>query len=290
MIIDGNHMLHRAYHKFKRMTSRNGESTSCLYGFPMMLQSVTKKLQPDIIYTVFDGSSNPIRRAILPEYRKRESRLDFDGEDFGRQKDEIKRLCNALGCKVVYSPKTEGDDWAYPIIRKHRKSIITIVSGDKDFNQLLSKNVRIWNPNKEVLFTEKNFENREGIAPNQVVDFLSLWGDSSDKIPGYPGIGEKRGKDFLKKFGSIKKFLKSDDTYGKVDKELLAEIYTINNKLINLKYFYRNHQKGVKIPILKGSGFDLNFLTEYSERYNIKLTNEPDFIDLFENGSKKDFY
>lgn len=90
-----------------------------------------------------------------------------------------------------------------------------------------------------VLIDEFNCKDHYGYTPKQCVDYLSLCGDASDKIPGYPGVGDKRALKLLNKFGSIKKFLKSEEGFGNVDKKKLTEVYERNNKLINLMHYIR---------------------------------------------------
>ena len=132
----------------------------------------------------------------------------------------------------------EGDDLlAYLYFKKISKEcLVTIVSSDKDFNQLLTTDrVKIFNPRKEEYVRQTNCESLFGYTPYETVDFLSLVGDSSDDIPGFPGIGPVKARKFLDKWHSIAKYLELN-----ADAKM-KEVYERNRQLIDLKWFVDNH-------------------------------------------------
>ena len=282
MTVDGNNVLHRAYHKFRHLKG-NGHSTSCIYGFPFILRSYITKFGPDKVIVVFDGRNKSKHRLeILPTYKERKKRLGFDYDDFIYQKEQVMDLLLAMGIPVVIHNEEEADDWIYKVYKEYRKNYDTlIVSSDKDFGQMINGSCSVYSPTKEMKLTPSSMFYKIGYYPKQTVDFLSLWGDSSDNIPGYPGIGEIKAKQFLEKFSSIRNFLNSKDTFGKVDKELLEAIYNKNRKLISLSYYYKLYLKNRIIPWYQQKGnpkINKRVLNEFGYNYEIQLFSDDNFI------------
>lgn len=242
MLIDGNHLCHRSYHKFSNLKTIDGKPTSITYGFPMVLSSLIHRLNPDYVVTFFDGNKHKFRTDLLPTYKERDHKLGFDYEDFLSQKQEVMELMPKIGITTIFRKGYEADDLIYYFFRKARKLFdkFILVSGDKDFNQLINKQFIVYNPNKDVLIdTREKCKEVFGYYPEQCVGYLSLLGDSSDNIPGLKGVGEKTAKAFFEKYASIKQFLESKDNFNRVDRTLLEEVQVNNKKLIDIKYFYR---------------------------------------------------
>lgn len=287
LVIDGNNMLHRAYWKFRNMRSRKGVVTSMIYGLPFMLKSLIVKFGPDRVVVVFDGGRHPARMKLLPTYKARDSKLGFDLENFKEQKDVIIEMLMALGIRVIMERHHEADDLIYWRCRRNtRKGIESIiVSGDKDFKQVIDKFTSVWDPGKEYHFKHNNTFQQLGVYPNQVVDYLCLLGDDSDKIPGYPGIGEVYAKDFLSKYTSIQHFLNSGETYKKVDKQKLAKIWKLNRQLIDLRIFYVKNYKGkMKLPVLNPKPkWQPKKLRKICEKYSLRSFMQDEFLRTFKN-------
>jgi DNA polymerase-1 len=282
LIVDGNNLAYRAYYKFSGLTGPGGKPTSCIYGFPFILKSIISKFKPDYVYVVFDGHKDKRRCKIHPSYKERKQKLGFDFEDFKRQKEEVMALVTRLNCQVIFHSEMEADDLIYLLCRRLRGEKM-ILSSDKDFNQLVNAETSIYNPSKEIRITTKTIERHFGYTPEQAVDYLCLTGDSSDNIPGYPGIGEKRGMDFLKEHSSIRKFLKSNAQHKLIKNALLAEIYTRNRYLIDLRYFYRKFLLGLQIPKLGKPLFDAIYVAKISRQYAINTFSKTDFLITFKN-------
>jgi len=291
MVVDGNHALHRAYWKFRNMRNRKGTVTSMIYGLPFILKSLLVKYGPDKVVVVFDGGRNKKRMKLLPTYKAREQKLGFDLENFKEQKDVVIELLQSLGVTVIMQRYQEADDLIYWVCRKNfRKGFETlIISGDKDFKQLINPSVSIFDPNKDSKFTIDNAEVQLGIKPKQVVDYLCLTGDDSDKIPGYPGIGDVYAKDFLKRYSSIKKFLHTKDSYRNIDKAKLETIWKLNKQLIDLRFFYLKYvkRKNLPLPILNPNPkVKVKALKKICEKYNLRSFLLDDFIRPFKNLSR----
>lgn len=253
IIFDGNHLLYRAYYKFMNLKTLEGTKTSIIYGVPYIIESLIRRLMPTEVITVFDGSKkSEFRLTIAPNYKKRDKKLGWDAEDFFNQRDISIMMLQCLGIKVARREDLEADDVIAMITRRYVKKgyDVIIVSGDKDFNQLISDQVSVFNVSKGKMLTKLNLQSLLGYKPEQTVDYLSLRGDESDNIDGYHGIGEKKALNLLDTYGSIKSFLKTDDKFGKVDKVKLKELMKRNKKLIDLKYYYRKFLRKDSIPFL----------------------------------------
>lgn len=286
VIFDGNHLAYRAYYKFSNLKTLDSVKTGVIYGMPYVAESLIRRLNPDRVAIVFDGGRSLFRRELLPSYKERDKKLGFDTEDFFRQKDVGKEIFKALGLKVAHERYQEADDLIAMISRRYSKEgwEVVIVSGDKDFNQLLEKNISIFNVSKNKTYEHWNLKKELGYSPDQCVDYLSLCGDKSDGIDGYPGLGDKRTLALLEKFGSVSNFLKSKESFGKVDKLKLTEIWKRNKKLIDLKFYYRKFLMKKAIPWENpNAAFDYDGLKRICGMYEINSFLKPQFLNTFKN-------
>ena len=275
-------MMHRVYHKFPNFTSNNGTPTALIYGVPMLLQSAIRDTEADKVYVVFDGDHNPMRDKILPDYKKREPKLGFDAEAFYQQMSWLVDNLNSFGVHVVHQRGHEADDWICILARKLKaKHHVDILSGDKDFHQLIRDNVWVYNQTHKRFIKPHSCKHHYNYTPKECVDYLVLDGDKSDNIPGYPGFGPKTIRKFLDEHKSIRSFLKSDKSFGRVDKELMKEIYIRNKTLIDLVRFTRKYMKGLKVPIKKGK-FDKKEIKRFAITYDIKTFTKTNFLEIYE--------
>ena len=284
LIIDGNNMLYRAYYKFKNLRTQSGVLSGVIYGFPYILHSIIKQQNPDKVVVVFDGGRDQVRMDLLPTYKKRESKGDFDKDNFYTQKAEVEKLLTLLGIPIVAVPKKEADDIIYLLCRKLRKkNSICIVSSDKDFKQLISPKVSVWDPKAGMRYTHKNIEKEIGYTPAQTVDYLIMDGDTSDNIPGMKGIGEKTIRKFMDEYGSIKSYLLSNHTDKKFPKSQLEEVFLRNRILIDLKLFYRRYLNKLEVSIKypKVKKVNEKELAYFCAKYEIQTFLKSDFIKTF---------
>ena len=293
LVFDGNHLAHRAYYKFANLKTLDGSKTSIIYGLVYILESVIRRLGPDEVIVTFDGGHSNHRVALLPGYKQREKKLGFDYDDFIRQKETAKETVKCLGIKVAHKKGYEADDIITMIARRY--SVMgwetIIVSGDKDFNQLLMPSnfsthgaINIFNTNKGKLIEPRTLTSFYPYTPNQCVDFLSLTGDDSDKIPGYRGLGEIKSLELINEFGGVRKFLKSDKQFGKVNKDLLKEVYNRNRQLIDLKWYYRKYLLREEIPYENPKPlFDFLELKRICSLHEVNTFLKPQFIQTFKN-------
>lgn len=288
VIVDGNNYCYRAWYRFTNMKSNKGVGTALIYGVPYMLSTLIKSFRPDIMYVVIDGKRSVHRLSMLPDYKGGRLKLGWDPDEFHRQKDDMMDLVhNSLGVHVMRNKNQEADDMMYKLVRKHKGDKITLCSADKDFRQLISEDVSIWDHNLDaragVLLNSVNCKSWTGYEPRHTVDYLTFLGDGSDNIPGMPGVGEKGAAEFFEEFDSIKEFLKSDRSFKKVDKDKLAKVYHISKSMIDLKYFHRKHLRKVKIEkaFPNESKVDYSYLKELALKYSINSFRIPNFIKTF---------
>lgn len=281
LIIDGQNILHRAYHQYKSMRDEFGRITSMVFGFPYILHSLINLHRPNRVYVAFDGGRHKRRLEILPGYKNRVKRDDFDYENFITQKEDVVKLITALGIDIYQKKGYEADDFIYLLARKHsRNSQVVIVSTDKDFVQLINPNISIWNPFKNERITHLNCEKIMGYTPEQCVDYLSLVGDTSDCIPGYKGIGPKTALKFLNEEGSIDNFLNNDKN-SKIDKNVLKELYKVNKELIDIKYFVRKNKIKLEHADLIPGKFNSKEVKLICADYSITKIQKPEVLAKF---------
>jgi len=233
VLIDGNALIHRAFHALPPLKTKKGELVNAVYGFVSILFKVIKELKPDYLAVAFDLAGPTFRDIEYKEYKAKRVKPPQELYD---QIPLVKELIKALALPVYEKQGFEADDLIGTIVTKlkaHRpaseprvKSII--VTGDLDTLQLVDKNIEIYTPQKgikeTVIYDLSAVYKRYGIKPKQIADFKGLKGDPSDNIVGVPGIGEKTALELIKKFGSLEKLyqnLEASDLNPKLKAKLL---------------------------------------------------------------------
>jgi DNA polymerase-1 len=221
IFIDSNHLLSRTFHvpSFQELkTTINGEVvyTGAAYGFLHSLKRLVEqyKQTDDMLVAVWDGGRG-FRVEISAEYKaNRAAKTPV----FLRQIDLTKQFLRAMGVAQCQVKDTEADDIIATLTRRARlKNFdVLIISGDKDFNQIVSEHVHVLNPkghNEYVMMTPESVEAHYGVTPRQFVDYLALVGDSSDNVAGIDGVGKKTAAQLIKCNGSIEDILSADTHY-----------------------------------------------------------------------------
>lgn len=279
LLVDGDNLCHRVYHKFKGLTSKAGKDSTLMYGVPYLLLSYIKKLNADRIFVAFDGGRSIERRKVLPTYKEREINLSLDYDAFSSQKDLLKYNLPSLGVGTIFGPKMEADDLIYTMIKQLGKEhYFTIISSDKDFTQLIGQGVSIYNPFKEMVINPLNCKKVMGYTPQQAVDYLILDGDKSDKIPGVRGMGPVKISQFLSEFESIEEYLEAPK--GNWPFQAIKEAYERNNILINLRLYYHKFGKKDK-PTTLYPAFNKASIQPIFSDYNINLLNNTENLSHF---------
>ena len=203
LIVDGHAYAYRAFHAIRSLSSPAGRPTNAIYGFVKMLAKMRSTLEPTHLIVVWDGGLSAERMAMLPEYKAQRPGMP---DDLKAQLDDIAGYLKAAGVASYCREGVEADDYIACVARRAATAGMTVViaSSDKDFMQLVSARIGLLNPNDKsgTVWTDEQVRARSGVEPSQVLDWLSLTGDSVDNIPGVPGVGPKTAADLLRQFGS----------------------------------------------------------------------------------------
>ena len=204
LIIDGHAYAYRAFHAIRDLRSPEGRPTNAVFGFVKMLAKLRAAVEPSHLIVVWDGGLSAERIARLPEYKAQRPGMP---DDLKSQLDEIAAYLTAAGVASFCRPGVEADDYIACLARRAAEAGMTVViaSSDKDFMQLVSARVGLLNPNdkSETIWTDGQVRAKAGVGPSQIVDWLSLMGDTVDNIPGVPGVGPKTAAELLGQFGSV---------------------------------------------------------------------------------------
>jgi DNA polymerase-1 len=215
-LIDGSGYIFRAYYALPPLTRKSdGLPTGAVSGFCSMLfklledsKSDQNLQKPTHFAVIFDSARKTFRNEIYSDYKANRSEAP---DDLAPQFEYIRKSVLAFNLPSVDLPNYEADDliatYVDKILKKGAK--VTIVSSDKDLMQLYKKGVRIFDPMKNKFISEEDIINKFGVEASKVIDVQSLAGDSSDNVPGVPGIGVKTAAELINKYGTLEKLLKS---------------------------------------------------------------------------------
>lgn len=205
LIVDGHAYAYRAFHAIRHLRSPTGQPTNAIYGFVKMLAKMRTTVEPTHSIVVWDGGLNAERMAALPAYKAQRPEMPAD---LRPQLDEMVGYLKAAGIASFCREGVEADDYIACLARRATEAgmAVVIASSDKDFMQLVSAQIGLLNPNDktETIWTDEQVRMKAGVKPSQVVDWLSLTGDTVDNIPGVPGIGPKTAAELLNQFGSVR--------------------------------------------------------------------------------------
>ena len=204
-LIDGHAQIFRAYYApfGAQLNAPDGEPTKATYIFSQMMLGILERQQPDYLAVALDyGDSSTERKEFYPEYK---ANRDAAPEDFGPQVRRIEELLGIMSIPTFKVKGQEADDIIATIGRllEEEEIELRIVSKDKDLHQLLTHKVKMWDPQKDFITNPENLLEDKGYTPEQAVEIQTLTGDSTDNIPGVPGIGPKKAVDLIKKYGSV---------------------------------------------------------------------------------------
>lgn len=216
IIIDGNAILHRAYHALPPLTTKKGELVSAVYGFLLVFLKALKELQPDYIAATFDLPGPTFRHKKFEAYKATRPKTP---EELCLQIPKIKEILKSFNVSIFEREGYEADDLIGTIANLvPQKQILPkietiILSGDLDILQLINSQTKVYflkrGVKDTVLYDEEAAEERyQGLRPNQLPDYKALKGDPSDNIPGVPGVGEKTAIKLVKEFGNLENLYK----------------------------------------------------------------------------------
>ncbi|HPD61377.1 MAG TPA: 5'-3' exonuclease H3TH domain-containing protein, partial [Thermodesulfobacteriota bacterium] len=189
-LIDGSSTIYRAYFALKNLSSSKGFPTNAIYGFTAMLVKLLEDYHPEYLGIVFDSKGPTFRHKMYDSYKATRPGMP---DDLSIQLPYIKQIIHGFRINALELEGYEADDVIGTIARQASAANIPtiIVSGDKDFCQLIDENISIFDPRANKVSGIKEVQERFGVAPDKVVEVLGLSGDASDNIPGVAGIGEK---------------------------------------------------------------------------------------------------
>lgn len=202
LIVDAMSQVYRAYYAIRDLTSSQGIPTNATFGFALMLNRVLEKFSPSYIVIVFDSSKPTPRHIEYPLYKANRKKMPAD---LAQQIPYIKRFCAAMNISTIEVPGQEADDVIGTIARRAQNNTLypMIVTMDKDLMQLVGETLVLNTSRDDLLVGSEEVKELFGVNPDQIPDLLGLWGDSSDNIPGAPGIGEKGAKALIQRFGTL---------------------------------------------------------------------------------------
>jgi DNA polymerase-1 len=202
-LIDGSSQMYRAYHAIRGLTGPDGRSTNAVYGFTTMLRKLIADHNPEYIAASFDLAGPTFRKDLAADYKANRAPMPTD---LAEQTPLVREACEAMGVPILTFERFEADDVIGTLtaqaVAKGFK--VAIVTGDKDFFQLVGDGIRVFNPKDEgTWYDSDGVVARWGVRPDQVLDVLALMGDSIDNIKGVPGIGEKGARDLIAAHGTL---------------------------------------------------------------------------------------
>ncbi|KKR48526.1 MAG: polymerase protein [Candidatus Magasanikbacteria bacterium GW2011_GWC2_40_17] len=229
VIVDGNAIVHRAFHAIPPMTGKNGLVLNAVYGFTSILLRTIKELQPDYLVVAFDLKAPTFRHLEYKEYKAQRVKQPQELYD---QMVLVKELLRAMQVPVLEQEGFEADDIIATVAVNNKKEKVKtiIVTGDMDTLQLVDEDTEVYTMKKGVndivVYNTKAVEERYGLKPEQMIDYKALRGDPSDNIPGVKGIGEKTAADLIQKFGTLENLYKNKNKLAekKVSAAVIAKI------------------------------------------------------------------
>jgi len=210
-LIDGSSYIYRAFFAIPSLTNSKGFPTNATYGFTNMLLKVLREQEPEYVAVVFDAPGPTFRHEVFGGYKAHRPAMP---ENLRTQIPHIKEIVRALQIPTLEKEGYEADDLIGTMVKKMEAEGIdtVIISGDKDLMQLITPRVTMYDPMKEKTFQIPEVTEYFGVTPDKVVEVMGLSGDSSDNIPGVPGIGKKTAVQLIEEFGSIEELLKNAES------------------------------------------------------------------------------
>jgi DNA polymerase-1 len=222
LLVDGSSYLYRAFHvpNLQQLSNSRGEPTGAVYGVTNMLRSLIRDYQPEHMAVVFDARGKTFRHELYPEYKANRPSMP---EELAAQVEPLHAVVRAMGLPLLQVPDVEADDVIGTLAHQAgEQGIDTVIStGDKDMAQLVNEHVSLVNTMSQTSLDETGVEEKFGVTPGQIIDYLALTGDSSDNIPGVPKVGPKTAAKWLGAYGSLDGIIaNAGDIKGKVGESL----------------------------------------------------------------------
>ncbi|WP_407345152.1 DNA polymerase I [Dickeya ananatis] len=211
ILVDGSSYLYRAYHAFPPLTNAAGEPTGAMYGVLNMLRSLLQQYHPSHVAVVFDAKGKTFRDDLFEHYKSHRPPMP---DDLRAQIEPLHRMVKAMGLPLLSVSGVEADDVIGTLAQQAERAgkPVLISTGDKDMAQLVTPQITLINTMNNTILGPDEVCAKYGIPPSLIIDFLALMGDSSDNIPGVPGVGEKTAQALLQGVGGL------EALYGNLDR------------------------------------------------------------------------
>ena len=286
ILVDGSGYIFRAFYALPPMSREDGTPVNAVFGFTSMLLKLSDDMEGDNILVVFDAARTTFRNAIYKEYKANRSEPP---EELVPQFDLIKKATTAIGLKSLEVENYEADDIIATYVKIAKKENIEtlVISSDKDLMQLIQDGVSLYDPMKNTKIGPEAVLEKFGVSPDKVIDVQALAGDSSDNVPGVPGIGVKTASQLINEYGSLEKLL---DNVSSIKQEkrresLLnnAELAIVSKKLVSL---FSDVPIPYKISDLKWTPRNDDNLLAFLKENNFKRL-ENRYFDLEQAGNSQ---
>ncbi len=206
-LIDGSSYIYRAFYAMRNLSTSRGLPTNAIYIFSRMLLKLLKEKNPQHICFVLDSRGPTHRHELYREYKAKRQKMP---EDLGVQIPYIIEIVRAMGIPQMQVEGLEADDIIATLARRYKSEFrVIVISGDKDLMQLVDDTTKVWDTLKDVTYDRDGVREKYGVYPEYIADLLAIMGDSSDNIPGVPGIGAKGACDLVNSYGHVAEIIAS---------------------------------------------------------------------------------
>ncbi len=275
ILVDGSSYLYRAYHAFPPLTNSQGEPTGAMYGVLNMLRSLIIQYKPSHVAVVFDAKGKTFRDELYEEYKSNRPPMP---DDLREQIAPLHEMVQAMGLPLLSISGVEADDVIGTLALKAAADgrDVLISTGDKDMAQLVTPKITLINTMTNVILGPDEVKEKYGVPPELIIDFLALMGDSSDNIPGVPGVGEKTALGLLQGLGSL------DDIYQQLDN--IATLSFRGAKTLGAKM--AEHEKVAKLSYKLAT---IKTDVELDKTFDDLVVKEPNLDQLLEMFTRYEF-
>lgn len=270
LIIDGNAIMHRAYHALPPFKAKDGTPTNVVYGYISMLNKVLVDFHPEYLVSCFDTPKPTFRNKLFKEYQSQRPKID---NDFIIQIPLVKQALDAAGVERIEKDGFEADDLIGTITKifEANNFRVIILTGDKDIFQLITENVYVAAPQLGLanvkIFDKSEVEKKLEVTPDQIIDFKALVGDPADNYPGAKGIGPKTASKLIHQFETVEKIY---ENLEKIESEKVRKILKNESENVFLSKKLATIMTDVNITLdiekLRFKSFNnvlINFLNKY---------------------------
>ena len=217
ILVDGSSYLYRAFHALPPLTTSSGQPTGAVRGVASMLRKLIKDYAPEYMAVVFDAKGKTFRDELFDSYKANRPSMP---DDLRAQVTPLYDLIRAMGLPLIVQEGVEADDVIGTFARQfaEQKKAVLISTGDKDMAQLVNQHVTLINTMNDALYDTQGVEEKFGVGPDRIIDFLALMGDKIDNIPGVPGVGQKTAQALIAGLGSLR------DIYDNLEKVAALDV------------------------------------------------------------------